>query len=386
MAVSPSGGTASRAPLSVPPLNLAGQFASIRDDLLAELTAVATSGQYVLGPKVTAFEEALARYCGAKHALGVSSGTDALLLALMSLGIGSGDEVIVPTFTFFATAGTVVRVGARPVFCDVAPQTFNIDVAQVERRITPRTRAIMPVHLYGQLADMTPLMALAERHHIPVIEDAAQAIGAAAADGRMAGTFGRCGALSFYPTKNLGALGDAGALLTDDDALFELARKLRIHGSGHTYYHDQVGGNFRIDALQAALLTIKLRYLEQWTQLRRARAARYTELLTEAGVAPLYVQPPPEITGRHVYHQYVLRARQRDELVEFLRQRQIGAAVYYPLPLHLQKCFGDLGHRPGDFPQAEQAAAQVVALPLYPELTNAQQQAVVDGVVEFYRK
>ncbi len=368
----------------VPALSLAAQFAELRTELLEELTAVAASGHYVLGPKVAAFEEALAGYCGVKHALGLSSGTDALLAALMALGVGPGDEVIVPTFTFFASAGTVVRVGARPVFCDIAPQTFNIDVGQVERRITPRTKAIMPVHLYGQLADMGPLLAIARRHNVPVLEDAAQAIGARLPDGRMAGALGVTGALSFYPTKNLGALGDAGALLTADDALFEIARKLRVHGSGHTYYHDRVGGNFRIDAVQAALLTIKLKHLETWTEQRRARAARYTELLSAAGLVPESVRPPQEIHGRHVYHQYVLRADRRDELLAFLQQRKIGAGVYYPLPLHLQKCFGDLGYKPGDFPHAEKAATEVLALPIYPELTDEQQRSVVAALAAFY--
>lgn len=371
--------------ISVPPLNLAGQFASVREELLRELTEVAASGYYVLGPKVTAFEADLARYCGTKHALGLSSGTDALLIAMMALGIGPADEVIVPTFTFFATAGTVARLGARPVFCDIAPQTYNIDVARVERLITPRTKAIIPVHLYGQLADMHPLLALAAQHKLPVIEDAAQAIGAKDNRGTMAGAVGLMGALSFYPTKNLGALGDAGALLTNDDGLFELTQKLRIHGSGHTYYHDIVGGNFRIDALQAALLSRKLQHLEAWTEQRRARAARYTELITAAGLSPGHVQPPREIHGRHVYHQYVLRAQRRDELVAFLKDRKIGAGVYYPLPLHLQKCFAHLGHKAGDFPNAERAAAEVVALPIYPELTDEQQHAVVAALTAFYR-
>jgi dTDP-4-amino-4,6-dideoxygalactose transaminase len=370
----------------VPPLNLAAQFAAIRAELLDELQAVAESGYYVLGPKVAAFEEALARYCGVKHALGLSSGTDGLLVALMALGIGPGDEVIVPAFTFFATAGTVVRVGARPVFCDVAPQTFNIDVAQAERRITARTKAIIPVHLYGQLADMPALLAVAARHNVPVIEDAAQAVGATLPDGRMAGALGRMGVLSFYPTKNLGAMGDAGALLTNDDDLLELARKLRVHGSGHTYYHDRVGGNFRIDALQAAILTIKLKHLDRWTAQRRRRAARYTELINAAGLAPEHVRPPQEIHGRHVYHQYVLRVDRRDELMAFLQQRRIGAGVYYPLPLHLQTCFAGLGHKAGDFPHAEKAAADVIGLPIYPELTDDQQDAVVGALTAFYRR
>lgn len=367
----------------VPPLNLAGQFASLREELLAEITAVAASGGYVLGPKVVAFEEALARYCGVKHAVALSSGTDALLAALMALDIGPGDEVIVPTFTFFATAGVVVRVGARPVFCDIDPETYAIDVGQVEQLITPRTRAIIPVHLYGQLADMPALLELAERTQILVIEDACQAIGAKDHQGRMAGAFGRVGTLSFYPTKNLGALGDAGALLTDDAALFELTRKLRVHGSGHTYYHERVGGNFRIDALQAALLNVKLKYLERWTEERRARAARYTRLIQDAGLAPEHVRPPREINGRHVYHQYVVRVPRRDEQLAFLKERQIGAGVYYPLPLHLQKCFAHLGHKPGDFPQAEKAAAEVLALPIYPELTDEQQRAVVGALADF---
>jgi dTDP-4-amino-4,6-dideoxygalactose transaminase len=373
--------------IPVPPLNLAANFQAVGDELQRELAEVAASGMYVLGPKVTAFEQALANYCGVRHAVGMSSGTDALLAIMMALEIGPGDEVIVPTFTFFATAGTVARLGARPVFCDIDPDTFNLVVEQVERLITPRTKAIMPVHLYGQLADMPALMRLAERHGIAIIEDAAQAIGAKELDGRgkMAGAFGVCGALSFYPTKNLGALGDAGAVLTDDSRLDELLRKLRIHGSGHTYYHDRIGGNFRIDALQAALLTIKLKRLEEWTEARRARAARYGELLHESGLVPAHVRPPREVYGRHVYHQYVIRAQRRDELAAFLKDRKIGCGVYYPLPLHLQTCFAHLGHKPGDFPQAESAAAEVLALPVYPELTDAQQQAVVGAIASFYR-
>lgn len=371
----------------VPPLNLAAGFAELRDELLAEITAVCASGYYVLGPRVEAFEKHLAEYSGAKYALGLSSGTDALLLALMALDIGPGHEVIVPSFTFFASAGTVARLGATPVFCDIRPDTFNIDVEQVERLITPRTKAIMPVHLYGQLADMPALLALARKHGLPLIEDAAQAIGAKQpGEGASAGAYGTLGALSFYPTKNLGAIGDAGALLTNDAALFELCRKLRIHGSGHTYYHERVGGNFRIDALQAAILDIKLRRLETWTEARRSRAARYTALLESAGLVPEAVRPPAEVFGRHVYHQYVIRAQRRDELVAHLKGRHIGAMVYYPLPLHLQKCFANLGHQPGDFPESEKAAHEVVALPLYPELTEAQQAAVVQAIRDFYRR
>lgn len=371
--------------LPVPPLNLKDQFAGIEAELLRELTEVAQSGYYVLGPKVTAFEDALAKYCGTQHALGLSSGTDALLVAMMALGIGPGDEVIVPTFTFFGTAGTVARLGARPVFCDIDPDTFNIDVSQVESLITPRTKALMPVHLYGQVANMRPLVAIGGRHRIPLIEDAAQAVGATDTDGHQAGSLGLFGCLSFYPTKNLGAMGDAGALLTNDPERHELARKLRIHGSGHTYYHDVVGGNFRIDALQAAILTIKLQHLDAWTEARRMRAQRYSDGLTAAGVAPEHVRLPIERNGRHVYHQYVLRAQRRDDLVAHLRERQIGAGVYYPLSLHQQKCFADLGYKAGDFPNAERIAQEVVALPIYPELTDAQQDAVVEAIAAFYR-
>jgi dTDP-4-amino-4,6-dideoxygalactose transaminase len=372
--------------LPVPPLNLAGQFAELQEALLAELSEVATSGYYVLGPKVTAFEEALVQYTGAKHALGLSSGTDALLVAMMALNIAPSDEVLVPAFTFFGTAGTVARLGARPVFCDIEPDTYNMDPQDMERRITQHTEAILPVHLYGQMADMTAIMAIAEKHDRPVIEDAAQAIGARDAEDRAAGTIGLFGALSFYPTKNLGAMGDAGALLTSDAEMLEVIRKLRIHGSGHTYFHEIIGGNFRIDALQAAILTIKLRQLEAWTDRRREKAQRYTQLIAEAGLSPEFVRTPEEKNGRHVYHQYVLRATQRDALVEHMRARKVGVGVYYPLALHLQECFSELGYRAGDFPVAEQASQEVMALPIYPELTEEQQAAVVEGLVAFYKK
>lgn len=370
----------------VPPLNLRDNFAAIHEEALAELNEVATSGYYVLGPKVTGFENALAAYCGTKYALGVSSGTDALLLSMMTLDIGPGDEVIVPTFTFFASAGCVARLGAHPVFCDIDPDTCNIDVKRIADHITPKTRAIMPVHLYGQLADMPAINKVACDHNLPVIEDAAQAIGAhdGSDPSRKAGAFGLFGALSFYPTKNLGALGDAGAVLTNDVRMHELATKLRIHGSGHTYHHERIGGNFRIDAIQAALLSVKLRHLEVWTEQRRARAQRYTQLLEDAGLAPEHVRPPVERIGRHVYHQYVLRATRRDELAAHLKERGIGCGVYYPVPLHMQHCFADLGHKEGDFPHAEQAAREVLALPIYPELTDAQQDTVVAAIRAFY--
>jgi dTDP-4-amino-4,6-dideoxygalactose transaminase len=373
--------------VAVPPLNLAAGFAAIREELLREITAICDSGYYVLGPKVSAFEDALARACGAKHALGLSSGTDALLLALMALDIGPGDEVIVPSFTFFATAGVVSRVGATPVFCDIDPETYNCTRGHVEPLITSRTKAVIPVHLYGQLCDINPLLDLAKQKNLHVIEDACQAIAAADATGRQAGAFGLCGSLSFYPTKNLGAIGDAGALLfRDDTAFFEKCRQFRLHGETQKYHHQYVGGNFRIDALQAAILNIKLPHLDTWTRQRRQRAARYSELFTAAGLCPEFVRLPAERIGTHTYHQYVVRAGRRDELVKHLSERKIGSGIYYPIPLHLQECFAALGGRKGQLPHSEKAAAEVLALPMYPELTDEQQQAVVAAVADFYRR
>jgi dTDP-4-amino-4,6-dideoxygalactose transaminase len=376
------------APTPVPPLNLPANFAQVRDEVLREITAICESGYYVLGPKVAEFEQALAKRMGAKHAIGTSSGTDALLTSLMALDIARGDEVIVPAFTFFATAGCVARVGARPVFCDIDLKTYNLDVGQIEDRLTTRTKAVIPVHLYGQLADLPALFRIVGRHGIAVIEDAAQAIGAKydESDAKSAGAFGTCGCLSFYPTKNLGAIGDAGAFLTNDDKLAETARLLRVHGSGHTYHHSRIGGNFRIDALQAAILTVKLKYLDPWNEQRRERAARYTRLLEDAGLVPEQVHPPKEVIGVHVYHQYVIRARRRDELFEHLKARKIGCGIYYPLPLHLQECFAHLGGKPGDLPHAEAAATEVLALPAYPELTDGQQEAVAESIAAFYRR
>ena len=388
MTTTPGTGDSDAPVTPVPPLNLAGNFQRVREEVLREITAICESGYYVLGPKVAEFEQALAKYTGAKHAVGTSSGTDALLTSLMALDVGRGDEVMVPAFTFFATAGCVARVGARPVFCDIDPETYNLDVGQAEGKLTTRTKAVIPVHLYGQLAELEPLFKAVGRHGIAVIEDAAQAIGAKydESDPQSAGAFGTCGCLSFYPTKNLGAIGDAGAFVTNDDKLAETARLLRVHGSGHTYHHSRIGGNFRIDALQAAILTIKLRHLDAWTARRRNRAARYTRLLEDAGLVPDHVRPPREILGSHVYHQYVIRAQRRDELFEHSKARKIGCGVYYPLPLHLQECFASLGGKPGDFPESEKAAAEVLALPIYPELTDAQQDAVVATIAAFCRR
>ena len=369
----------------VPPLNLGANFAQVRKEVLAELTEICDSGYYVLGPKVAAFEKALATYCGSKHALGVSSGTDALLVAMMALGIGRGDEVIVPTFSFFATAGCVARLGAKPVFCDVSPDTCNIDVGQVEEKLTMQTKAVIPVHLYGQLADMRPMLATVNRHGIAVIEDAAQASGASESgpDGKKAGAIGTLGCISFYPTKNLGAIGDAGALLTNDAKLHEKATKLRLHGETTRYHHTLIGGNFRIDVIQAAILTIKLKHLDRWNELRRQRAARYAELFEHSGLVPEHVRLPREVHGTHVYHQYVIRASRRDELFKHMQGRKIGVGIYYPIPLHLQECFAYLNHKPGEFPYAEKAAAEVLGLPMYPELTDTQQEAVVGAIADF---
>lgn len=371
----------------VPPLNLPAVWNTLADELLPEIRAICESGWYIMGPKVAAFEEALQRYSGAKHALGVSSGTDALLLAMMALRLGPGDEVIVPTFTFFGTAGTVARVGAKPVFCDIDPETYNIDVAHMESLITTRTKAIVPVHLYGQLADMQTLMTVASKRGIPVIEDACQAIGAkeSGPNGRMAGQFGEFGSLSFYPTKNLGAMGDAGALLVNDTPLYETSKLLRTHGENPRYYHRLIGGNFRLDALQAAILTIKLRHLDEWTKRRRQVAAGYNARLEASGLTPEYVRTPAEIHGIHTYHQYVLRVARRDDLCKHLSARGIGWGIYYPVPLHQQDCFADLGYKPGAMPHAETAAAEVLALPMYPELTDAQLDAVVAAIRSFYR-
>lgn len=379
--------TTQKETVPVPPLNLVENFKQIRDEVLPTLTEIADSGWYVLGPRVAAFEKELAEYCGAKHALGVSSGTDAILMALMTLGIGPRHEVIVPTFTFFATAGCVARVGATPVFCDIDPATYNIDIGQVAEKLSVATKAVIPVHLYGQVAYMRSLLSTVNRHGVAVIEDAAQAIGSCeAGDGKKAGAIGTVGCISFYPTKNLGAMGDAGAVLTNDDRLYEKSVKMRLHGETTRYHHAFIGGNFRIDPIQAAVLSIKLKHLDQWNTERRKRAARYGELFVEAGLAPEFIRLPEDATGSHVYHQYVIRAQRRDDLLAHLQQLKIGAGVYYPVPLHLQECFAYLGHKPGDFPHAEKAAAEVLGLPIYPELTDTQQQAVVDAISAFYRR
>ena len=372
--------------MNVPLLDLHSQYLTIREEVRAALDEVCESQHFILGSRVAGLEEEIARYCGTHYAVGVSSGTDAILSALMALGIGRGDEVITTPYTFFATAGSIVRAGAHPVFVDIDPSSFNLDPSQVEDRITSRTKGLLPVHLFGRCADMGPLVALAAWHRLALIEDAAQAIGAQADEGGRAGGIGTLGCLSFYPTKNLGAFGDGGMVLTNDPKLRDLLRSLRQHGSEGHYEHPRVGGNFRLDELQAAVLLVKLRHLDEWTEARQALARHYNEAfraLNLEGPDGLILPEIPK-AGRHVFNQYVLRTRRRNELARFLRERRIGTAIYYPKPLHLQECFAFLGHKEGDFPEAERASREALALPVYPELTSTMQTDVVEAVSAFF--
>ncbi len=369
--------------MPVPLLDLSRQYAAIQTELEAALLAAAREGHYINGPAVAAFERQLAEYVGAAHAVGVSSGTDALLACLMALEIGPGDEVITSPYSFFATAGAVARLGARPVFVDIEPATYNLDPARVAAAATERTKAIIPVHLFGQCADLDPLLELAAARGWAVIEDAAQAIGASYR-GRFAGTLGLAGCLSFFPSKNLGALGDAGAIVTNDEAFAERLRRLRVHGSKPKYYHALIGGNFRLDTLQAAALSVKLPCLDDWTAARRRHAARYRELFAARGLSPQPLGLPEARWERHIYNQFVIRTSRRDELQKFLTARGIGCEVYYPRPFHLQECFKNLGYRAGDFPQSEAASRETLALPVFPELTSAEQDEVVAAVAEFF--
>jgi dTDP-4-amino-4,6-dideoxygalactose transaminase len=387
--------------MKVPLLDLKPQYCALKRDLDAAIEAVSESQYFILGPAVKQLEADVAAYTGTQFGIGVSSGTDALLVALMVLDIGSGDEVITSPYTFFATAGTIARVGARPVFCDIEPASFNLSPQAVERFIerdcesrggklvNKRTngvvKALMPVHLYGQVADMDPLMAIARKHGLRVIEDAAQAIGAADAQGRRACSFGDIGCLSFFPTKNLGAFGDAGMCVANDAALAERLRIFRVHGGEPKYYHAFIGGNFRIDELQAAVLGVKLPHLDAWTAGRQRNAAYYDEAFAKAALGSAVVTPYAVPGGRHIYNQYVIRVRERDALRAHLAASDIGTEIYYPVPLHLQKCFAYLGHATGDFPESERAAADTLALPIYPELESAQLQFVVERIAAFYR-
>ncbi len=370
--------------MNVPLFDLKQQHEPLRDELRTAIERVLDSQQFVLGPEVGALETELAQYCQAKHAIGCASGSDALLLALMALDVKTGDEVITTPHTFFATGGAVARTGARPVFVDTDPRTYNIDPNLIEAAITERTRAIMPVHLYGQCAEMDAINEIATRHNLPVIEDAAQAIGAED-NGRRAGSMSRIGCFSFYPSKNLGAAGEGGLLTTDDDALAERLRALRIHGGATEYLHREVGFNSRLDAVQAAVLRVKLPHLDEWAQARRAKAESYTLLLLNAHLPFRLVPPFIRQNTRHAFHLYVVRvaAELRDPLLAHLRAHGVGTKVYYPVPLHLQECFAYLGYSHGDLPEAERAASETLALPLFPELTLEQQQYVVDVLARF---
>jgi dTDP-4-amino-4,6-dideoxygalactose transaminase len=379
--------------MGVPLLDLKAQYAAIRAEVTAAVSAVMESQQFILGAQVTELERAVAEYSGCRHAVGVSSGTDALLVALMAEGIGPGDEVITSPFSFFATAGCVSRVGARPVFVDIEPASFNIDPAKLEAAVTPRTRAIIPVHLFGQMADMDPILDLAERHHLVVIEDAAQAIGAEY-KGRRAGSIGHYGCFSFFPSKNLGGAGDGGMVTTNDDGKAERIRVMRNHGAKPKYFHHVIGGNFRLDTLQAAVLLVKLRHLDAWTAARQRNAGAYRRLFRESGVVGETTDAggandlglPVELPARrHIYNQFVIRVGRRDDLRAFLTEREIGHEVYYPVPFHMQACFTGLGYRDGDFPASERAAREVLALPIYPELTEEMIAKVAGAVIDFLR-
>ena len=372
----------------VPLLDLRRQYHSIKAEIDAAIQRVLESGRFILGQEVEAFEEELARYLGVKHAIGVASGTDALWLSLKAVGVGPGDRVITSPFTFFATAGAIVNVGARPLFADIEPRTYNLDperLAAAPGKELKQCKAIIPVHLYGQMADMDPIMELARKYGLTVIEDAAQAIGAEY-NGRKAGTIGDLGIFSFFPTKNLGAYGDGGMVVTNDEALADRVRLLRVHGSRPKYYHQIVGTNSRLDALQAAILRAKLPHLDRWSQARQRWAERYNQLLRELQLT--LELPYPRPTATHIYHQYTIRVKdgRRDGLRAHLKERGIGTEVYYPLPLHLQRCFAGLGYKEGEFPEAERASKEVLSLPIFPELTEEEVHQVVGAIEQFFRR
>lgn len=377
--------------MGVPLLDLKAHHEPLHHEIMAAMEQTFRSQAFILGPEVGKLEEQVAVYCQAKYGIGVTSGTDALLIALMALGVGPGDEVITTPYSFFATAGAVVRLGGKPVLVDIDPRTFNLDPGRIEKAMTQRTKAIIPVHLYGQSADMGPIMEVAHRRKLAVIEDAAQAIGTEYADGRRVGSIGTIGCFSFFPSKNLGCLGDGGMVVTNDPDLAERIRILRTHGSKPKYYHKLIGGNFRLDTIQAAVLTVKLKYLDQWTRRRQENADRYETLFQQSGLIQAGRVRLPEAVYRtsgvkhyHIYNQFVLRVERRNDLMAHLKQKGIGTEVYYPVPFHLQECFRYLGHQEGDFPESERAANETVAIPIYPELTPAQQAEVVEAFSLYY--
>lgn len=367
--------------MAVPFLNLKPQYQTIKDELKPLLDDLFESQQFILGIPVSEFESLFAQYCGSAEAVGVSSGTDALIISLMALGIGPGDEVLTSPFSFIASAGCITAVGATPVFADIDSETYNIDPEALEKKITKKTKAIIPVHLYGLPADMNPIMEIANKKKIPVIEDACQSVGAEYQQQKV-GTFGKTGCFSFFPTKNLGAFGDGGIVVTEDEALAKKMRKIRVHGSKSRYESELLGRNMRLDALQAIVLDVKMKYLDEWNNRRRSIAKFYSEKL-----ASLPVELPLEHPGFHsVFNQYTIRVLNRDKLISYLEEKEIGYSVYYPIPIHLQPCYDFLGYKKGDFPEAEMAAESVLSLPIYPELTEAQLHEVVQALEAFYVK
>lgn len=367
--------------MNIPLLDLKGQYHAIKDEIDAAIQGVLENGQFILGPQVKALEHDIASYCRVPYAIGVGNGTDALVIALRACGIGPGDEVITSPFTFFASAESISAVGAKPVFVDIDPDTFNMDVSKIEQAITSRTRAIIPVHLFGQIADMDAIMDIAKKHDLMVIEDACQAMGAEY-KGMKAGSFGHAACFSFFPTKNLGTYGDGGMIVIRDADIDKKARMLRAHGSVKKYYHEMIGYNSRLDELHAAILNVKFKYLDQWNDMRRHNAALYDELLKDSGVVTPYAAP----YAKHIYHQYVVQCDDRDGLAEALKAEGISTGVYYPLPLHLQDAYKDLGYKMGDMPYAEAACNRVLALPMYPELEPVQIKYVADAIKNYRMK
>ena len=386
--------------MKVPLLDLKQQYRTIKETIDRELIRVAESQYFILGPDVEALEKNMSNFIGAKYSIGVSSGTDALLIALMAIDIKAGDEIICPTYSFFATAGVISRLNAVPVFVDSDPVTFNIDPSKIEEKITEKTKAILPVHLYGQSADMEPIMAIARKHNLKVVEDGAQAISVQYNDGSQVGTIGDIGCFSFFPSKNLGCFGDGGLVTTNDDILGEKLKILRVHGGKPKYYHKVIGGNFRLDAIQAAVLNVKLPHLDDWSAKRRENASLYVKLLLEKGLAaetgrttfdennkvliPKAVYESENLKNYHIYNQFVIRVEKRDELIEHLKKNEIGSEIYYPVPFHRQECFAYLNCKDSDYPVANFCAEKSLALPIYPELTEEQIRFVVDKISEFF--
>lgn len=389
--------------MDIPFLDLKAQYTSIKSEIEQKILEVASSQKFILGTEVESLEKEIADYCGTKYAVGVSSGSDALIASLMALEVGEGDEVVTTPFTFFATAGAIARLGAKPVFCDIERESYNIDSSELEELLRNRIesqkiskiKALIPVHLYGQCSDMEPILELAKKYNLYVIEDSAQAIGAEyrTSEGlKRACSMGHLNIISFFPSKNLGGFGDGGMVLTDKEEWAEKLKLIRVHGSKNKYFYEIIGGNFRLDALQAAVLRVKLRHLDEWLEKRKEKASFYDDLFDRSGLLEEESVLPPKplfknsgIKNYHTYHQYVIRAQDRDELQKYLNERRISTAIYYPLPLHMQKCFAYLGYKEGDFPESEKAAREVLALPIYPELTSDQQDFIVTSIAEFYQ-